>query len=407
VVIIDNIFFIWIGCIGDEAIKYIQIWRSLAKDSSISIYYDSTFLLYGFYKSVFNKIYGICNETKKEDIIKYQDEFRNKIEYRVTKGVSFDLALIEEVRDFLDEDANILERELSASAERMKRVGADYDLIDISKQDDLFNDKFYLNIYRMELLLRGNPASASDILRLLIIYFRGGMYIDVDTLPSLKPIYGDAVENINCNMVDIIRSEYFLRAWADKKKKIEIKKNDISQIENFISLKDKYLLKRFEELSTKMDMNLLFLPPAHVYKDLISIAGLETQDEYNNNIVIAEKGSRLVRIILRELKARYKFLFKYGLDRGPNKHLPVDHYLSCLSNYRYDTLDKKANVTLFLTGPCLLLEVILGVAYEILRLEKSVSPLAVSYALRLRCVLIAFEDHTNYTPEHMKSSWMK
>ncbi|WP_446444294.1 TcdA/TcdB catalytic glycosyltransferase domain-containing protein [Serratia marcescens] len=46
--------------------------------------------------------------------------------------------------------------------------------------------KYY---YYYEIILRHNIASASDIVRLLIIYQYGGTYIDVDTLPYIDNIY--------------------------------------------------------------------------------------------------------------------------------------------------------------------------------------------------------------------------
>ena len=46
-----------------------------------------------------------------------------------------------------------------------------------------------MKYYYYEIILRCNLASASDIIRLLIIYQYGGVYIDVDTLPYTDNIY--------------------------------------------------------------------------------------------------------------------------------------------------------------------------------------------------------------------------
>ncbi|MEC6071365.1 TcdA/TcdB catalytic glycosyltransferase domain-containing protein [Serratia nevei] len=56
---------------------------------------------------------------------------------------------------------------------------------------ELFCNDFddFMKYYYYEIILRCNLASASDIIRLLIIYQYGGVYIDVDTLPYTDNIY--------------------------------------------------------------------------------------------------------------------------------------------------------------------------------------------------------------------------
>ena len=40
------------------------------------------------------------------------------------------------------------------------------------------------DIYNFEIFFRTNLAAASDVIRLLILYEFGGIYIDIDTLPK-------------------------------------------------------------------------------------------------------------------------------------------------------------------------------------------------------------------------------
>ncbi|MFC1237017.1 TcdA/TcdB catalytic glycosyltransferase domain-containing protein [Vibrio sp. F74] len=261
-------------------------------------------------------------------------------------------------------------------------------------------------MYIQELLLRGNPAAASDILRLSILYNKGGIYIDVDTLPPMQCIYGPISEEINPNIINVIRSEYFLRNWRDHHGLGKERNIDLSQLENYLSIASNKTLQDIKNKSKEIQSVDFSMKNTYVIKDLISIAGLERSYEYNNNVLISAKGSRLVRIILREIKHRYRFVQKNKYDLGIKNKESSYHSLHRLSNYRYDTFDDKDNVTLFLTGPSVILEVLLSVTYALLNIDRYTSARALSYVLRLNCVSITFSEHTNYTPEHIKSSWM-
>ena len=101
-------------------------------------------------------------------------------------------------------------------------------MIDIRDNLDVFFDCFFYDIYYLELTLRANAAAAADILRLLILHKQGGVYIDVDTLPSLISIYGPLSSLANYNIQNIVRSEYFI------KRRRELKNLDIDKDLNIL-----------------------------------------------------------------------------------------------------------------------------------------------------------------------------
>jgi hypothetical protein len=78
-----------------------------------------------------------------------------------------------------------------------------------------------------------------------------------------------------------------------------------------------------------------------------------------------------------------------------------------LLNYRFDALDHQDNVTVILTGPGLIFEVIMGLGFRLLKLDDQVSPISLSYALYSRKIGIAFMDQTFYTYDHSQSTWMR
>lgn len=401
-----DVFFIWIGCLKPAALEYIDVWKAaVGETGEVRIYYDSHFLLFNCYAKKINELYGITEDTSIARIIEWQDDFKKKIDAFICGGDSFDHAFIQATRKLSRSAAWELEDELVWARASVAALKHDYALVDVRNEMDVFYERFFYDAYYQELTLRANAAAAADILRLLILYKHGGIFIDVDTLPSLLAVYGPLSDFVNCNIQNIVRSEYYLRRLRQLKKTGDERNSDVSVYEHYLAERDGQLLHRIKQCASAWDGRPLPFYGVMVHDDLLAMAALETLYEYNNNILAAVKNSRLVRIVLREIKRRYMFIVKHGMDAKPSASIPTSHSLYRLSNYRCDAMNEKENVTLFLTGPILVLEVVLGVAYEVLALDKSVSALALSYALRLNCISVAFVGHTCYTPEHMKSSW--
>lgn len=404
VILLRDVFFIWIGRIRPSALEYVDIWRE-SGCGDVTIYYDGDFLLYNCYAETLRAIFGIDNDASLADRIAVQDRARVEIDRRVQAGCSIDQALIAFVRRFSPGEARRLERECQAANDYLSGLGATHRLVDIRTVPALFEDDFFLHIYHLELVLRANAAAAADILRLLLLYRCGGMYVDVDTLPSLAGIYGPLSGSASVNVQNVVRAEYFLRQRRRRRGNGDLADADIGRYERYLDQRDASLLPAIKDCAGRHAGSPLPFRPAAVHENLIAVAALETPYEYNNNVLAAAKRSKLVKILLREIRRRYRFLFANGFDRAPRGDADAGGYLGRLANYRHDALDGRDNVTLFLTGPILLLEVMLGVANQLLPLSRDVSPLALSYAFRLDCLAVAYRDQTCYTPEHMKSSW--
>lgn len=406
---VNNYFFIWIGTLSANSIDYIDIWRGNINDSDrIDVYYDSQFLLFNHYTTIFKIIYNINKSTSSYEILKSQDDIYVTMTRLLSLGFSFDDALLAIIKNSNKIYCN-LKIQLKLARLKIHILKRTYNFVDISRIEDVFYSKFLQEMYYKELLLRGNAASAVDILRLCLLYKYGGIYVDVDTLPSLVPVYGDIDSTkFNPHIVNIVRSEYYLRRWREIKKLNRNKSIKLSPFENYLQKIDCKCIQKIKNkvCGATLDELSIPCPTVKVHRDLILLASFERYDEFNNNILAAYKKSKLIRIILKEISRRYKYIIKNSFDEADKFKNVSNEYLSRLSNYRYDTFDNKDNVTLFLTGPTLILEVVIGCAYEILKLPKYVSPLAISYTLGINCVSVAFCEHTNYTPEHVSSSWM-
>ncbi|MFB2832492.1 TcdA/TcdB catalytic glycosyltransferase domain-containing protein [Aeromonas jandaei] len=403
---IDKLFFIWIGAINDRVIEYIDVWRTSNDGySCLTLYYDSGYFLFGELKQTLNILYGVEHGNTKE-IISAQNDFYRRIKKLMNRGYCFDTALIMLVS--MTNPATALTlcelKKTNHDYFTHQRMGINY--IDIKNQNDLFVNGFYRNAYDLELTLRGNAAAASDIIRLLILYKNGGMYIDVDTLPSLNLIFGDIPSGINPNIINIVRSEYYLRRLRKVNQCFESHNTDVSKLEKYLHENYPSVLALLnKKIDSAKELSLRIYNPT-VYKNSLMIASFDNISEFNNNIMVASKGSRIVRIILRELRKRYRHLFKKNYHMDAYEVSGDATSMSRLSNYRYDgILHLENNVTLFLSGPSLILEVLIGVTYSILDFNKEASPLAVSYALNSELARVSYREHTNYTPEHVRSSW--
>lgn len=186
-----EVFFIWIGGIKPVALEYIDIWQvAVAESGTVRIYYDGHFLLFNCYARKFTELYGVTEDTPKERIIEWQDDFKRKVDAFVRCGDSFDQAFIQATRTLSRSDAWEMEKELVLARESISVLKHDYAFVDIRNEMDVFYDRFFYDVYYRELTLRANAAAAADILRMLILYKHGGVFIDVDTLPSLLAVYG-------------------------------------------------------------------------------------------------------------------------------------------------------------------------------------------------------------------------
>ena len=188
---IERIFFIWIGNINAKAVEYIDVWVDCFKGRyKIDLYFDSEFLLFGHLKNVFKLYFEIGEDTSADEIILKQNEFYKQINNHILNGKTFDEALI-----CISKCINIdLKENLKLAKIKLRILSQLINVIDIRCMNDVFYNDFLREMYFNELILRHNAACASDILRLSLLYRDGGMYVDVDTLPSHRHVF-DGVAN--------------------------------------------------------------------------------------------------------------------------------------------------------------------------------------------------------------------
>jgi hypothetical protein len=407
----QHFFFIWIGILPSHTKYYPKIW--LKSKVKPIFYYDSNAYLSGFYLTELKTIAS----NKNLDIIQIQNDFfkyynkKNKV-----ANSNFDAIFLNYLNINGINKNKYYNDKISSYIEEINK-DLDFKFIDIHSINNLFIQKDFMKYYTYEIILRNNLAAASDIIRLLIIYKFGGIYSDLDTLPNFDYIFKKTnttlndVKDINKNIVDVIRTEELL-CKIDNTHKESYSDNDIEILDTYMLYLKNFDLNIYKSILydvSKWNKDIPeFLFPKINEKLICISASKNNLFEFNNNMIAAHANSKMIRILLRQLKKRYHYAEKRGfiLNRLENKNIKINPYYERLKNYRLDGSSNSDNVTLILSGPSFILEVILGLSYQLLSINYDIDPLAISYALREKHIGLSLENQTMFTLEHIKSSWM-
>lgn len=401
----DLLHFVWVGDTNKFHPNYIEIWKKTNLDKQVYFWYDSRCSLsYAFNDIVKNHIElkGFHDKIDAEIYIRNQ-AFRY-IMTSISRGGIFDDCLIDFFHEVGISCVKLPRKHLNPV---IKRMGVAFHDINELFEGDLAKFKLF---YYYEIILRGNLASASDIVRLLIIYKFGGMYIDVDTLPYIDNLFKKSNEFIidANNAENEILNLFKTRRLLNKLSSYD--KND----SDFFSYCDKVLHKDLLEsvdfdLSQFSIKNILPLGKLYVHKNLLFLGAVKKlKGIYFNNIIASHPKAKSINIILRTMKKRYRFLEKKDcIFNRYNRCGENEEYLSRLLSWRTELIDKNYKVTSVLTGPGLIVEVLLGLAYVLIDSDELTDPVSIALDMHNDIFGVAFFQHNMDTPEGLISSWRK
>lgn len=402
--------FIWIGDLNEINTHYIDIWKKTNKDKQILFWYDRDSSLCHLLNNAIRDFVNakkIKNKVKAE--LKIKNQAFNYIYPKIKAGFSFDELVIE----FLikneipyQKPPKAIEDSWFVNRGFIKKCIAE---IFCNGFDD------FMRYYYYEIILRNNIASASDIARLLIVYQYGGIYIDVDTLPYIDNIYHGLNKYIEEE--GIIESDSFLLFKTTcflKKISSEgaLSETVFSCDENELGLD----VVVFEEIKRLIELDLsdfsldMILPLGEIYvhKNLLALGSLRRfKGVYFNNFISSHQKSKAVRIILRAMKKRYRFLerknciFDCYIDDGSRC------YLTRILPWRTELITRDYCVTSVLTGPGLIVEVLLGLAYEVFNIGCLIEPSSIAEYMQNPDFGIALFQHNIDTPDGAYSTWRK
>lgn len=164
-----NIHFIWLGEITSSQIEYIKIWKLTNTDYNVCFWYDSSVFLCPALNTLFK---GTTQEVhlKKRDLL-----------YEYIRDIKIDPFYL---------SLNVDKKKALSKIKSSYQVIADLKkYCTVKDVRESIMPEINSSPYYFELKFRGNLAAASDILRLIILFKYGGVYVDVDTLPiKSKPL---------------------------------------------------------------------------------------------------------------------------------------------------------------------------------------------------------------------------
>ncbi|HGM5088378.1 TPA: TcdA/TcdB catalytic glycosyltransferase domain-containing protein [Serratia marcescens] len=402
--------FVWIGDLNEVNTHYIDIWKKTNKDKQIFFWYDQDSSLCHLLNNAirdFVSVKKIKNKDKAE--LKIKNHAFKYIYPKIKAGFSFDELVIE----FLTKHEIPYQRPPKAIEDAWfgNRGFIKKSIAELFCND--FDD--FMKYYYYEIILRHNIASASDIVRLLIIYQYGGTYIDFDTLPYIDNIYHKLNKYIRKK--GFVESDSFLlfkTVCFLKKTNSEgvLPEAVIGCDENELGLD----AVGFEEIKRLIELDLadfsldMILPlgETYVHKNLLALGSLRRfKGVYFNNFISSHQKSKAVRIILRVMKKRYRFLernnciFDCYIDDGSRC------YLTRILPWRSELTTRNYCVTSVLTGPGLIVEVLLGLAYKVFNIGCLIEPSSIAEYMQNPDFGIALFQHTIDTPDGAYSTWRK
>lgn len=449
-----EIHFIWLGGpLGQIQKDYIRIWAKVNPEYNINIWYDSE-NLYANESNKRLKTYLNTLMMSEKSKINYQDEYNdnlinlqdNMFKFitnnlkKSSENFSFDRAKLDYIEKILYNNVNYnyncIEKNIETMSNDAKLLNLEFKNIKV--KDLKGYKKFWkLNkIYEQELLLRGNFASASDSARIEILARFGGMYIDVDILPSFKFLNQIVNNPDNKLYLNSLRELYKDISLAFYEEFFNINKNFIPSAEISNIRKEKLILKLDEMVKNnflsynlkeqiqtniseiKINNNINYL-----FDKLENITLREGEFKIPrgiNNVIISHKINNNKDWLFLVRESIYDNYYKLNAyeKNNPNYFYNYDKEYILINNkgkyifpevefearrddgvlkYRYDSLETWTQTTIIFSGPGVFKKVLKTINYNDVKIFKETA--------------LNFKEINNYfnpmTEQELISSWTK
>jgi hypothetical protein len=403
VAIPNLIHFVWIGDINALDLSYIRIWKAANPDKTLYLWRDSDSSLCHHFHRLLAGYAAPDNDHCR--LLKLQNEAFHFIYPRMDSQHSFNqlAALFLATKGIIvTPDADPAQGSLWQSELLIKEI------------TPLFSHSFtaFRRLYYYEVIIRGNFAAASDIVRLLILYRYGGLYLDSDTLPGLEYLYSTTHRLLR--QYDIPESHAIARAKSTAvlarlyhQKDIRNRISDCLQEEIPQTQQEPLCQAIIDDVAHIHQSDIRPLGQLTCYRDFPLLSALPwLPAAWFSNVIGCAPGAKAIAIILRTIRKRYRFLEKNGAIFNLFVEHNNRHYLSRLLPWRFESLIRAGNVTLALTGPGMIVEVLLALGYRILDLSEEIPPAFLSDAMRNENPGLAFFNQTLDTPLSATSTWM-
>ncbi|HHR5887065.1 TPA: TcdA/TcdB catalytic glycosyltransferase domain-containing protein [Providencia alcalifaciens] len=253
--------------------------------------------------------------------LQLQDAVMN---YAYTKGLlTFNdhnrITFLKEVLHYDDGKIQYFEQSLKSNKDKLEEIKKK--LITIFGEDKL-NIKSVTELpemkqvhskqnYQRELILRGNYAAATDMLRAIILKNYGGIYSDYDITPAYTPKIYQIIEKYSKNF-DFLEQEPLRRAINDELLSL-VSKEPSAGTKNQLSVEDK---QRLESIINEISKETKIFYPVQtkVTRDSILMSKRHQwwghrkgwNERANNNFLVTHKGSKVLDFIISDQEKTYR-----------------------------------------------------------------------------------------------------
>ena len=408
--IIPNIIhFIWLGSNNPDVDLYMRIWQNFNTDKEVILWQDADSEKCMDFQDYLSK-YVSQSCTVKEDVEEALLNIRNEAFHFIWGGIlkGGDLRNLLDhflkIKNIKKQDAPVMRQKVTASNIKVRDIN---ELISIE-------DCFLRKVYYCELILRGNLACASDIIRLLALWKYGGVYIDVDTLPEINlnfrqtNVYLKEQSLFEDESLSILKSAAFLMKFSGKENiecSLKTYASELHALDEHVKNEAIKLICR--DLSACRELKVKALGNVYVYKGLISLSTLPfLNGVFFSNVICSAPASRLIRIMLGYISRSYKFLEQNGrLYDSCECTQPLRVNSLMPAQYRKDRLGDSTYVTMKLTGPDMIIRTVIRYLHKVLHIDKNNMHEGLIIKLQDECIGIGFTRQTLDTPFGTISEW--
>ncbi|EGY29542.1 Glycosyltransferase [Candidatus Regiella insecticola 5.15] len=463
-----KIHFVWLGKLGTIQQEYIRAWNEINKGENytITIWYDKDALLVhelnkrikAFAKKI-NQL-NFTPDAYANAVIVIQNQAYQKITEALERGLTFDQASINFIRDYLkgdEQELRNIKKQNQASFDDFilneRKAGRHYTLKNVKSLFDIdphnpnpVQDReiqIQQKNYQLELALRQNMAAASDMLRLKVLEQQGGGYFDADLLPAFKADLWENLEipaalsksDLNDTDFNLAKTQLVLEHLSEffPHRKMLFDSNKYQDYAKSFAAKGSAHKKLIDDMriflrGKRNTLSDFFQPlqPIKLHPDGILVA--KNRDVFiNNNAIFSYPNSGSIKLLQQQIGNNYRFLRDHDLVFVDNTDVindRINNYTDKITLalwndpkastringeignmlFRKDGVVPGSQATIFISGPEMFERRIKRYSEQMFGQQRN--PLS-SSAEASFFISGLFSDFNNFTEEDMVSSWIQ
>lgn len=397
----DVLNFVWIGDCDRADFTYLSVWKQFNPQASLQVWTDDA----SHFCPRFQQCLLEGSSDPERPLLSLRNAAFDYIYEKIVDGCCFNSAAASFLKiNRLAHDDIIPE---------WNKCGADYIPAGTHHRDinALFEGEFhsFRKPYYYELILRGNFAAASDIIRLLILYRFGGFYIDVDTLPEISYLFIDtrtaeiALGIENEENICLAKTVAFMGWYHNRKDWLTDVAKFLRAIPALADTERIGLSESLESDVSRICQEVLEpLGDVYAHPDFLMAGAVSfLPGTFFNNMMCAAAGSRLIKLILKHIADHYRYLENRGFLTSPGEK-GSNAYRSFLCQYRYDAGTFSDPLTLRLTGPGAIADAIVKLIYRLAPPEKRIPAFELGKRFQKDDYQLVIKKQTIDTPMGLK-----